>query len=66
MFRLTLNKLFFTALEDSRLREKELREELAQTEDARQSTFDKYVELKQKYAGPALKQYVYISNYYMY
>lgn len=39
-----------TALEDSRLREKELREELAQTEDARQSTFDKYVELKQKYA----------------
>ena len=53
MFRLTLNKLFFTALEDSRLREKELRDELAQTEDARQSTFDKYVELKQKYAGPA-------------
>ena len=35
------------------MREKELREELAQTEDARQSTFDKYVELKQKYAGPA-------------
>mgnify|MGYP000611417032 CR=1 FL=1 len=46
-----INKLFLTALDDSKRREDELKQELSDTEDARQSTFDKYVDLKKKYGG---------------
>lgn len=49
-----INKVFLTALDDSKNREDQLRQELNETEDARQSTFDKYVDLKRKYAGTHL------------
>ena len=46
-----INKLFLTALDDSKNREEKLRLALQETEDARESTFEKYKELKTKYAG---------------